>query len=197
MPRFPRFSCLAAILLSLAGCTSMPVSSMYALSKIDVMTSDLSRLRIALATPAALRPRPGGVNMEVTIGQAGKAPEKKVIRLVETTEAADFVGLPASGQGGQSLHAYKMSREGIAELEAVRREAAATRADKKKGSLGIGVAAKEFCLAGALPDGALLASTWMATSETGGYVVIARDYDLRDDRQVAESIATMDRCSGQ
>jgi hypothetical protein len=37
----------------------------------------------------------------------------------------------------------------------------------------------------------------MLTSETGDYVVVARNLDLLSDKKVAEGIATMEPCSGQ
>ena len=191
-----RFPAVLATVFALSACTSMPISSMIALSKIDVMTSDLSRLRIALSAPDALRPRPGGVYMEMTYSQGDSPPEKKRIRLDETTDAADLVGLPTADRGNQSIHAYRLSKQGILDLSEACVKVAVAKSQKKRGSLGVAIAAREFCLDGALPEGALLATTWMATSETQSYVVVARNYDLRGDKQVAAGLAKMPPCSG-
>lgn len=183
--------------LVLSACTAMPVSSIYALSKVDVMTTDLARLRIALAVPAALRPRPEGVMMEVKVASAGQPPETRMIRLEESSEAADRVGLQVKGEDGQHVHTFRLTADGIAELQDIRNKAAANKAQNKKGSLEIGVAAREFCRTGDLPPGHLSATTWMATSETQSYVVLVRDYDLREDPKVAQSLTALEECSGQ
>jgi hypothetical protein len=188
------FPFVFATLFALAGCSAMPVTSMIALSKIDPATTDLTRLRIALSVPDAMQPSPGGVWMDVTITRGNAAPEKKVIHLDETNDAADRVGLTTVG-GGQTIYAYKLSPEGIAELDALRRSAAESKANGQGGSIGIGVAAREFCLEHTLPQGQLLATTWMATSETKTYVVVARNFDLRSDKRVADGLKEMQPCS--
>ncbi|MFO1034951.1 MAG: hypothetical protein U1E15_13085 [Hyphomicrobiales bacterium] len=194
MPRFSAFALLFQALL-LTGCTVMPVSSMIALSKVDAMTSDLSRLRIALATPQALQPKPGGVHMDVVVSYGGQPPEKKLIRLEETATAADLVGLPTADKPGQQTHVFKLSQAGIAELTQIRQNASAAKAEKKKGSLSMGVSAKEFCLAAPLPQGPLYTTTWMLTSETLAYVELARNYDLRSDDTIAAGLKDVAPCA--
>jgi hypothetical protein len=182
--------------LLLAGCTTVPVTSLVALSKIDAMTSDLSRLRIALAAPEALRPRPGGVKLDVKVVQGNNPPESLLIALDETVDAADMVGLPQADRPGQSMHVYRLSQKGVADLARIRQEAQRQKAEKKRGSLSIGVSAKEFCLAAPLPDGALPVTTWLLTSETQSYVPVTRDVDLRSDASIAKSLQDMPPCAG-
>jgi hypothetical protein len=56
------------------------------------------------------------------------------------------------------------------------------------------VAAREFCRIADLPKDAVIASTYIATSETGGYIAVVKNYDLRDDKTVAASLETLDDC---
>ena len=71
----------------------------------------------------------------------------------------------------------------------------AAKAEKKKGSLSMGVSAKEFCLAAPLPQGPLYTTTWMLTSETLAYVELARNYDLRSDDTIAAGLKDVAPCA--
>lgn len=194
MRRFSVITVVFQAILLLCGCTAMPVSSMIALSKVDAMTSDLSRLRIALAMPQALLPKAGGVNLDVAVGYGGKEPVKTVIALEQSTDAADLVGLPSAVKPAQHTHVFKLSETGIAKLNRIRMDAKRAQAEKRGGSLAMGVSAKAFCLAAPLPNGPLLTTTWMLTSETMRYVVLVQDFDLRDDKTVAASLTQIRSC---
>jgi hypothetical protein len=168
-----------------------------ALSRIDVMTSDLPRLRIALAAPEALTPTPGGTFLDVKVEVQDQPPVTRTIALEETLEAGELISLPKADRPGLTTHVFRISEDGIEQLEGIRRGVRQARSEKRGGSIAIGVAARSFCLAGPLPKGPLLTTTWMLTSETGDYVVVARNLDLLSDKKVAEGIATMEPCSGQ
>ena len=65
---------------------------------------------------------------------------------------------------------------------------------KRGGSLGIGIATKEFCLVGALPSGPLLSTTYLLTSETRSYVVVSNDLDLSKEPAFAAELARLRPC---
>ena len=177
---------LAAVL---AGCSSVPLPSLVQLSRIDGQTTDLAALRVAVRLPTGLKPRAGGVNMDVSMKLGGAPDQKATLSLVETREAADLSGLP-SARPGFSIYAFRLAPSDVERLVLMR--AAQQRQGGKGGSLGI--ATKEFCLVGALPSGPLLVTVYLLTSETRSYVVITNDLDLGKEPAVAEELSKLKPC---
>ncbi len=52
----------------------------------------------------------------------------------------------------------------------------------------------QACKVGELPDGPIYFSTFLRTAETGGYVTLARDIDLRSIAPNADVVAEISRC---
>ena len=61
-------------------------------------------------------------------------------------------------------------------------------------SLGFGIATKEFCRVAALPPGPLPATSYLMTSETGRYVVLTEDADLRSRPKVKGELEGLEPC---
>jgi Carotenoid biosynthesis protein len=62
------------------------------------------------------------------------------------------------------------------------------------GSLGIGIATKEFCLVGPLPPEPLLSTTYLWTSKPQNYVVVTNDLDLRREPTIAAELSKLGPC---
>src|SRR5204863_7774301 len=62
------------LMLAMAGCSHMPVTSMVKLARVDFETSDPAQLRAAIKLPRTLRPQPNGVALRIVV-QVGRAPE--------------------------------------------------------------------------------------------------------------------------
>src|SRR5262249_58497615 len=88
---------LAALL---AGCGSVPLPSLIALSRIDAQTTDLATLRVAVRLPDAIKPRPGGVNMEIVAKVSGEPDQKTRFLLTETRDKADLSRLADAAPPG-------------------------------------------------------------------------------------------------
>lgn len=188
-----RFAALSG-LLALSGCASVPLTSLVQLSRIDFMTTDFNLLRVAMVLPAAIRPRPAGVQMEAKVKLGDQPEESTIIVLQETNAGADLVGLPTGQAGDYKTYVYRLAPTEAAKLEAVRRRVLIAKSLKQKGSLGIGISAKEFCLNGALTRGPILSTTYLSSAETKTYVVVTRDSDLRGDATLNASIDHLEPC---
>ncbi|MBI5319582.1 hypothetical protein [Bradyrhizobium sp.] len=169
-------ACLrACVALALAGCGHMPVTSMVKLARVDFETSDPAQLRAAIKLPRALRPRPNGVSLRIAV-RVGRAPE----------EARDFVlrELPAPSElareAGADSHvfAYRIDEADLPRLTAFRTELIAKKSSGERGSISISVQ-PQACRASELPDGPVHLTSYLRTAETGAYVTLARDVDLR------------------
>jgi hypothetical protein len=178
----------------LAGCTSVPLPSLVRLIRINAETTDLAALRVAVRLPDALKPRPGGVNMDVLVKVSGAPDQKTTLFLIETHDVADLSGLSGAVRSGFSIYAYRLAPSDIERLVLMRAALLKQRQGGKGGSLGVGIATKEFCLVGPLPSGPLLSTTYLLTSETRSYVVVSNDLDLSKEPAVAAELPRLKPC---
>src|SRR5262249_12088891 len=130
----------------LAGCSSVPLSSLVQLIRVNAETSDLAALRVAVRLPSALKPRPGGVNMDVLLKVTGESDQKTTLFLAETHDASDLSGLSGAARPGFSIYAYRLAPSDIQRLILMRAALLKHRQDGKRRSLGVG-----HCGQGVLP----------------------------------------------
>lgn len=177
----------ACVTIVLAGCGHMPVTSMVKLARVDFETSDPAQLRAAIKLPRGLRPRPNGVLLRIAV-RVGRAPE----------EARDFMlrEIPAppelTREAGSNVHvfAYRIDETDLTRLATFRAELIAKKNSGQGGSISISVQ-PQACQAGELPHGPVYFTTYLRTAETGDYVTLARDVDLRTimrDRAIVDEI---------
>jgi hypothetical protein len=183
----------SAAALMLAGCSSVPLTSIPPLSRIDAKTTDLSMLRVAVQLPDALRPRSGGVKLDVVTKLAGEPEAKTSFAMMEMNEARGRAGLPAPPQGA-STYAYRLSPTDAARFEALRASMIEQGKQGKRGSMGLGVAAREFCRANAAPQASLSVTIYLMTSETKSFVPVVKDFDLLGDPAMAGGLDSIQPC---
>ncbi len=151
-------------------------------------------LRVAVQLPDVLRPRSGGVKLDVVTKVAGEAEVKTSFAMVEMSEARDRGGLPAPPQGS-AIYAYRLSPGDAARFEALRAAMVEQGRQGKRGSMGLGVAAKEFCRANAAPQASLPVSIYLMTSETKSFVPVVRDFDILSDPTLAGGLDSIQPCA--
>ena len=188
--------CLLRVLmmLAMAGCGHMPVTSMVKLARIDFETTDPAQLRAAVKLPRALRPQANGVVLRIAV-QVGRAPEDaRDFMLLELPEPAE---LAREAADGSHIFAYRIDDSDLARLKAFRNELIARKtagqSSGQKGSISISVR-PQACKTSELPDGPLYFTTYLRTAETKDYVALARDVDLRSIVPNAAVVAEIPRC---
>lgn len=180
-----------AVALALAGCGHMPVTSMVKLARVDLQTSDPAQLRAAIKLPKTLKPLPRGIALRIAV-KVGRSPE----------EAEDFVlrELPDAGEltreldAASRIYAYRLDDADVARLNAFRARLTERKEAGGHGSVSISVR-PQACSTEDIGSGPIIFTTYLRTSETGSYVTLARDVDLRTivpDRAAAAQIA---RCA--
>jgi hypothetical protein len=178
------------VMLAMAGCSHMPVTSMVKLARVDFETSDPAQLRAAIKLPRTLRPQPNGVALRITV-QVGRAPEEaRDFMLRELPEPAE---LTREAGAGSQIFAYRIDDADLARLAAFRAELIAKKSSGQRGSISISVR-PQACKAGELPDGPIYFSTHLRTAETKDYVALTRDVDLRSIVPNAAVVAEIPRC---
>lgn len=165
----------------LAGCGHVPLTSIPKLMRIDFDTTNLQDLRAAVLVPAQIKPAPKSVTMSITVMPGAGGRHERSYPLEEIDDPAEIAQLPAQGAAGTRLIAYRLAPRDAAQLDVFRaemRELTKPSGQKNKGSIGL--AASKVCQTGPLPGGPLYMTTYLRTSETGSYIVAARDVDLRE-----------------
>jgi hypothetical protein len=178
------------VMLAMAGCSHMPVTSMVKLARVDFETSDPAQLRAAIKLPRTLRPQPNGVTLRLAV-QVGRAPEEaRDFMLRELPEPAE---LTREAGAGSHIFAYRIDDADLARLAAFRAELMAKKSSGQRGSISISVR-PQACKAGELPDGPIYFSTYLRTAETKDYVALTRDVNLRSIVPNAAVVAEIPRC---
>jgi hypothetical protein len=188
-----RIPALLSILV-LGSCGSVPLGSLAELGRIDFETTDLVALRTALRLPDGLQPRPGGVKMDALVKVSGAPDRKTTFVLTAARDSSDSTGLSDARRAGFSIYAYRLSQDDVGRLESIRSELFRYRREGKSASLGLGIAAKEFCLEKPLSAGPVLSTTYLLTSETHRYVIVTQDLDLRKEPAIKDQLATLGSC---
>lgn len=165
----------AYVAISLAGCGHMPVTSMVKLARVDFETSDPAQLRAALRLPRALRTRPNGVSLRIAV-RVGTSPEEARDFLLRELPTPSELAREA-GSDSQIL-AYRIDEADLPRLAAFRAELIAKKSSGQRGSISISVQ-PQACKTTDLPEGPVYLTTYLRTAETGSYVTLARDVDLR------------------
>jgi len=178
------------LMLAMAGCSHMPVTSMVRLARVDFETTDPAQLRAAIKLPRTLRPQPNGVALRIAV-QVGRGPEEaRDFLLRELPEPAEL-----AREAGTDSHifAYRIDDADLARLIAFRAELISRKSSGQKGSISISVR-PQACKNGEPPDGPVYFTTYLRTAETKDYVALARDVDLRSIVADAAVVAGIPRC---
>jgi hypothetical protein len=174
--RLAIFGCATALVL--AGCGHMPVMSMVKLARVDFVTTDPAGLRAAVKLPRSIRPMRDQVRLRLTVKPTGGKEDTQEFRLTEVSDPADILSLRDEIEGGTHLFAYRLEPAEAARLSAFRDAIKKQMGTGRGGSLTLAIT-PENCRSGELPAGPVLLTTYLRTAETGGYVPLARDVDMR------------------
>ena len=167
------------LVASLVMFLTVPVQA-NELDRFDPATADPEVFRIAVRHSARLKVPDNNVKVLVvmTDRKSGRVLKEKKIFLERTTAAED-APLPANGQG-QRVSIYRIPERQISEIRALQAKFLAMPKERQNeiaGSLSIDVSG---CKIDPDDTGQLLISTFLRSSEFTDYVVLAKDYDLRN-----------------
>lgn len=178
---------------AVTGCSTVPLGSIRPLSRIDATTTDVSALRVAVQLPAMIRPRAGGVMLEVIVQTEGQPEQKRAMLLIETRNEQERRDLPAAAANSH-VFAFALAPQEVIALEKLRADSMeASRG--KKGVTTLNVVTRHFCLAGAKQQHPLVATIYLKTPETRTYVALIQNVDLLADPHIAKEIADLAPCS--
>jgi hypothetical protein len=185
----------AALWGPLAGCGHMPVTSMVKLARVDFTATDPAGLRAAVKLPATVKPLHDQVRLRVTVRLASGKEESQDFRLTEVSDPSDVSLLRDEIEAGTHVFAYRLEPAEAARLaqfrDALKQQQTAS--GGRGGALTLSIA-PEICREGEFPAGPVLFTTYLRTAETGGYVPLARDVDMRGVLRERDLAAQMPAC---
>lgn len=177
----------------LAGCGHMPLTSMVRLARVDFQSTNPEKLRVAVRLPNALRARAEGTVLRVAVRVGKGEEEARDFALREITDRSEFDLLASEGEAGFHISAYAIAAGDVAHLRMFRAALLQKKKDGVGGSLALSVR-PDTCRTEPLPNGPVLLSTYLKTSETNGYVPLARDVDLRSFEAERDIAAMIPEC---
>ena len=166
--------------LTLAGCGHMPVTSMVKLARIDFTATDPDQFRAAVRLPMAIRPLRDRERLRIAVKLASGKEEIQDFRLTEISDPADVASLRDEIEADTHIFAFGLDPAEAARLVAFRDGLKRQQAESggRRGAITISIV-PEGCRSGEFPRGEVLFTTYLRTAETGGYVPLARDVDMR------------------
>ncbi|MEM1315946.1 MAG: hypothetical protein AAGI51_15420 [Pseudomonadota bacterium] len=173
-----RMSLGAALLCLVLGCTTLSVTGLMQVARLDVMTADAEALRVAVKAPDALNLPPDGAVM--TFGARhpdGRSLEERFVLAPALDDRGDD-GLAGERAPGFILLAYRVAPEDLPRLEKARAEIAAWKAqagDDVQGSLAIRAMP---CRTGPAPEGPLPVTTFLRIDPEAPYFRLTGPTDL-------------------
>jgi hypothetical protein len=168
------------LVAALGGCGHMPVTSMLKLARIDFANTDPAQLGAAVKLPRVVWPQPQGMALRVGVKIASGQEEFEDFVLREVSEPKEVLVLHSELDADTHVFAYRLELAEVARLiafrDALKKKQAAS--GGSGGSLSIAIR-PQACRSGELPRRPIMVTTYLRTAETGGYVPLARDLDLR------------------
>ena len=92
------------------------------------------------------------------------------------------------------VFAYRIDEADLPRLAAFRAELIAKKSSGQRGSISISVQ-PQACKTADLPEGPVYLTTYLRTAETGSYVTLARDVDLRSLAPEHAVVERIPRCA--
>jgi hypothetical protein len=189
-----RAGLLAALLCLVAaassGCGHVPAMSLIQLARIDFASTDPADLRAAVKLPRAIEPSPRGVVLRVGVKLGSGHEQFEDFALHEASDPNDVAELERELEADTHVFAYRLEAREVARLNAFRDKLKAQQAASggRGGALTIAIR-PQACRTRDLSGSPIYVTTYLRTTETGRYVPLARDLDLKTmARDLAEAI---------
>ena len=158
----------------------MPVTSMVKLARVDFANTDPAQFRAAVKLPRSLKLRAQGVALRIGVKISGGHEEFQDFMLREMSDPGDMLVLNKELDANTHIFAYRLDPGEVDRLvafrDALKKKQEAS--GRRGGSITISIR-PDACRRGDLPASPVYVTTYLQTAETGGYIPLTRDLDLR------------------
>jgi len=172
---------LIAFALLLAGCTSMPISSMYKLSRMDPMEADPAQIKVAVRADESIGIGKGDAQIEFKFDAEDDSLNIDEIYLIEVERNPVLHReLYADKKSGESITVLGLTTSDARRMRELQREMAPFRDGDVEGSGSLRVNLSGMCVHDKMPTGEVELDLFLQTSEQDGFFVIAKNLDMRE-----------------
>ena len=186
---------LAAVLvfMFLAGCGSVPVSSIYKLRNLDIKTTNLAKFYAAVRIPQSLAIREQGV--KIALGFKSEAAEIKFTEhiVMQKIDGVPSQALKDAKKSGYQIYIFKLTDQDAQKMRVVRSRITRLRKEHEDGTGSLSIDVKT-CKRGSIPVGPLLLSTYLRSAELDDFVVLINDADIRKLGKLEKDIEEVPIC---
>ncbi len=171
---------IAGLLLFISGCTQVPLSSLWKLYNLDMMSVDPSQIRVGIRMPQTLRVRRDGavITMGVAKSKSGAEITERFI-LEATTKAERAEEFQLSNRSGFDYEVFKIADQDVPRLLAMREKVKIRKAKFPKDTSGFLTVTATGCRLGIVPEGPLPVTTLLKTRNDQEFFILTKDVDLR------------------
>jgi hypothetical protein len=186
---------LLLVFALLAGCTKVPLGSLWSLRQFDVETFDPATLRVAVYLPSTYDLDRDALRIEAKIRRAADAPEQvEHFSMRPSSDRADRVGLPSAPQAEGRWIVLRFDAAEAKRVRALRERLQAMKGQASQGgSLAIG-ASPRLCHTGGAPQGTPRVSAALFWSGERGWVMLLVGADLEALRGSMSEQPDLPRC---
>lgn len=189
---------LAALVLPvmLAGClTSVPLTSIPKLMRLDFLLMDFQYVRVGLRLPSILTLRTGDAAMIITTKTDGVAGETvDVFGLVEDTDTASRAALAQEAVRDFTISVWRVSPEDVSRLAAIQERSRRPRTSGPRTSGSVAIQISGACAKGPIPAGPVRVSSYLKAAQKDDYIPLARNFDLRNEIKATDWEQKIRRC---
>ncbi len=178
---------LGALLLLLGGCWHVPVSAMWRLRKVDLLTVDPQGIRGAVRAPDWLEVPPGHIHLKI-VSHEGEADEKETaFDLIAQESSSPPSVLAGEALSGTHFAVLRLSAADAARLREIQARGSAAKAagEHHKGRLSL---TAEPCRRIDPPPGPVRVDLYLSLSEKEEFFKVYDDVDLRELIKPGESL---------
>lgn len=167
-----------AVLALLAGCTRIPLGSLWQLRQFSFEHFEPDALRLALHLPAAYAMPRDALRIEARVQREGEPARSEHFMLRESPGDAQGAELPPVSAPGGRWVVLKLDAGEAERVRAFRRQLTAAKAQPgQRGSLALN-ASPQLCRTGVAAAGTAQLSGALRWSPDTGYVPLLRDVEL-------------------
>ena len=169
------------IVLFLTGCTSMPLTTMYKLSRMDPMDADPAQIKVAVRADEAIGIGKGDAQIEFKFDAEDNSLNIDEIYLIEVVRNPVVHGeLYADKKPRESITVLVLTTSDAERMKQLQLAMASFRNGDVKGSRTLSVNLSGMCLHSKMPPGEVQLDIFLQTSEQEGFFVMAKNLDMRE-----------------
>lgn len=166
--------------LFLTGCTSMPLSTMHKLHRLDPMDADPAQIKVAIRTDDRIGIRKGGASIEVKFDAEDgtlSIDETFIIEIIRNPIMS--TKLVENKKPGESVTVLQLTKTDAQRLKLLQSSLLPYRQGERRGTGSFGVGLTGICLHGPIPVGEVLVNIFLQTSDNDGFYVFVRNLELK------------------